>query len=313
MNNTRSDFLVYMQLLLAMLFFGLSFVFTSFALNSLRPISLVLLRLSVSVPTLVLLSRLRPIERIVGVLQRPTRSEMPLLLLIALFQPFGYFLAENTGLLYASPAVASIVIGTIPVATPIFAWLLIRERVRVPTVIGAILSFSGVVFLVLADAESTAANPIGVVLVFGAVLSAVGYSIVLRRLPGYFSAISVVFWQNLLGMLMFLPLFLVFDMGHFAQVLTRRGASGELVAAVMFLGIFPSTLSFIFLSRGIRTLGATRANVTANLVPVFASLFSVLVLGERIGAVTVLGMLIVISGVLLSQMTRLRRGALARW
>ena len=310
-----SDVSVYLQLLLAMLFFGLSFVFTSFSLRFLPPVTLIVARLLISTVMLLVFSRLSLVTRIVGELQRPARGNVRLFLLIALFQPFLYFLAENTGMLYASPAIASIVVGTIPVATPLFAWLLIREHIAATTVIGAILSFTGVLFLVLADAEATGADPLGVVLVSGAVIAAVGYSIALRMLPAHYSALTVVTWQNLFGLLFFLPVFFGLDFAGLAPRLSEiqgsvsGGAPSALVlaGALLFLGIFPSSLSFVFLSRGIRTLGATRANVMTNLVPVITALFSALVLGERITLATVAGMAIVISGVLLSQLTRLRR------
>jgi len=313
--NKASDASVYFQLLLAMFFFGLSFVFTSFSLRFLPPVTIIVVRLIISTMMLLAFSRLSMVTRIVGELQRPARGNVRLFLLIALFQPFLYFLAENTGMLYASPAIASIVVGTIPVATPLFAWLIIREHVEAATVFGAVLSFTGVLFLVLADAEETGADPLGVALLAGAVIAAVGYSIVLRMLPEHYSALTIVTWQNLFGLLFFLPVFFGVDFARLAPRLSEiegsvsGGAPSALVlaGALLFLGIFPSSLSFVFLSRGIRTLGATRANVMTNLVPVITALFSALVLGERITLATVAGMAIVISGVLLSQLTRLRR------
>lgn len=330
--SKQSDFVVYLQLLFAMLFFGLSFVFTSYSLQFLPPVTLIVVRLLISTLVLLLCSRLPAVTRVVGTLQHPARGHIRLFLAVAMFQPFLYFLAENTGLLYASPAIASIVVGTIPVATPLFAWIIIRERIEIPTIIGAFLSFAGVFFLVLADAEATGADPLGVLLVSAAVLAAVGYSIVLRTLPAHYTALTVVTWQNLFGLILFLPVFIVLDVTQLLPALGPARANGAggamstglaalaaysstellpLFGALVFLGVFPSSLSFIFLSRGIRTLGATRANVTTNLVPVFAALFSAVVLGEQITLATVAGMAIVISGVLLSQLTRLRRRALA--
>ena len=309
--KNRSDIPVYIQLLFAMLFFGLSFVFTSYALRALPPVTLIVVRLLISTLFLSLLSRIRAVKRIVGTLHRPAPGDRLRFVAIAFFQPFLYFLAENTGLLYASPAIASIVVGTIPVATPVFVWLILRERIDLATAFGAALSFAGVLFLVLADAEATGADPLGVLLVSGAVVAAVGYSIVLRTLPDHYSAITVVTWQNVYGLVLFLPFLLMVDGSNLQAIVSSVMAADTvppriLFGALAFLGIFPSTLSFIFLSRGIRVLGATRANVTTNLVPVFTALFSTIVLGERITIATLAGMAIVISGVLLSQLTRLR-------
>lgn len=309
--NNRNDLSVYIQLLFAMVFFGLSFVFTSYALRALPPVTLIVVRLCISTAFLSFLSRIRAVKRIVGTLHRPARGDRRKFIAIAFFQPFLYFLAENTGLLYASPATASIVVGTIPVATPVFVWLILRERIDLATVFGALLSFAGVLFLVLSDAEATGADPFGVLLVSGAVVAAVGYSIVLRTLPDHYSAVTVVTWQNVYGLVLFMPILFVVDGSNFEPIVSSVMAGESvppqlLVGALAFLGVFPSTFSFIFLSRGIRVLGATRANVTTNLVPVFTALFSAIVLGERITAATLAGMAIVISGVLLSQLTRLR-------
>lgn len=309
---------VYSQLVLAMLFFGLSFVFSALALQTLPPITLIVFRLIVSTAILFLFSRVPVVVRIVGSLQRPDRSDRRHFLMIAFFQPFLYFLAENTGLLYASPAAAAIVVGTIPVATPVFAHFLIRERIGTATVVGAILSFLGVLILVLSDAESGQSQPIGVLLVSGAVIAAVGYSVALRKLPDKYSAITVVTWQNVIGLLLLTPLFVLVDLPGLPTIGSLLFAGPDdhslypLIGAIVFLGVFPSTVSFVFLSRGIRILGATRANVTTNLVPVFAALFSVLVLGERVHVGTVTGMAVVICGVLLSQLSRLRTRALVR-
>ncbi len=309
---------VYLQLVLAMLFFGLSFVFSALALQTLPPITLIVLRLLVSTAILLLFSRISMVVRVVGAIQRPDRNHRLTFLIIAFFQPFLYFLAENTGLLYASPAAAAIVVGTIPVATPVFAHFVIRERIGKATVIGAILSFFGVLILVLSDAESGRSQPIGVLLVSGAVIAAVGYSIALRKLPEKYSAMTVVTWQNVIGLILFAPFLVFFDLPGLTAIGSRLFAGPsyepllELLGAVVFLGIFPSTVSFVFLSRGIRVLGATRANVTTNLVPVFAALFSIVVLGERVQIGTVAGMAVVICGVLLSQFSRLRARTLAR-
>ncbi|MCA1753575.1 MAG: DMT family transporter [Spirochaeta sp.] len=292
---------VYVQLLCAMMFFGLSFVFTSLALTELRPVSIIVVRLVISLAAMALLSRIPAVTRIVGGLQRPAGRDTRVFLLVALFQPFLYFLSENTGLMYAGPAVAAIIVATIPVVTPFFAFLVLREQITPLIIVSAFLSLAGVALIVYAGGEAGGAHPLGVLLIFGAVLAAVGYAIALRKMPSRYSSFTVVFWQNLIGLGLFLPVFLVLDVG----ATVAGGLPGRaVIGALVFLGLFPSTLSFIFLGRGIRVLGAVKANITTNTVPVFAALFSVLVLGEKLTPVMLLGMAIVIAGVLLSQLRR---------
>lgn len=294
--------LVYLQLLFAMLFFGLSFVFTAVSLQQLSPVTIIVFRLVVSILCLAAVGSVPRLRRITGRLAIPSRSDIPSFLLIALFQPFLYFLGENTGLLYTTPAAASVVIATIPVMTPVGVFFILRERVSWYTVLGAIVSLAGVGLLVRADLGAEGNDIRGIILVFLAVLAAVGYSISLRRLPKHYSSVTVVVWQNILGLLYFLPLFFLREPGSFPGF---SSVSSEVWGAILFLGIFPSTVSFVFLSRGIRILGAAKANITTNTVPVFAALFSILVLGQPVLLSTIVGMIVVLTGVLVSQISNL--------
>ena len=53
-----------------------------------------------------------------------------LFLLMALFEPFIYFLGESYGLLYVSSTVAAVIVATIPLISPLFAWYFFREKLN---------------------------------------------------------------------------------------------------------------------------------------------------------------------------------------
>jgi drug/metabolite transporter (DMT)-like permease len=99
---------------------------------------------------------------------------------------------------------------------------------------------------------------------------------------------------------MFLPLFVIFEAGSF----TGGPVPSEVWLHTAFLALFPSTLSYIFLSRGIRHIGATSANLFTNLIPISTALFSFFLLGESLTAAKILGIAIVITGVLVSEARR---------
>ena len=77
-------------------------------------------------------------------------------------------------------------------------------------------------------------------------------------------------------------------------------AGAPALAAVVFLGLFGTAVGFTWYADGVMRLGATRAGLYINLVPVFAVLQGALLLGERIGAASLAGGLLVIGGVLLA-------------
>jgi drug/metabolite transporter (DMT)-like permease len=234
----------------------------------------------------------------------PLLADLPPILLVTLFQPLLYFIAENIGLQYVSASIASIIIATIPVFTPVVARPVLGERLRPLTVVGLVLSLAGVAVIVLErrlEAQYTAG---GLVLVFVAVLAAVGYTIAVKRLPSRYRPLTIVKLQSLIG----LPIVLV--AGLVFEGVPRTLPDLDIVAHMLYLGIFPSSIAFVFLSTGIRAIGANRANVFVNLVPVFTALVAWVVLGEQFTVQKLVGMAVVIAGVLAAQRGQVAAGRL---
>jgi drug/metabolite transporter (DMT)-like permease len=296
MSRHQSLVLTYVLLVISMMFFGMSFISTKIALGRFGPVTIVLLRVLVSGVLLWLFQKTRLGKPPV----RVARSDLKWFLLVALFEPFLYFLSENFGLGMVSASVAAIIIGTIPVVTPVAAAFFLREPVRLRSLVGLMISFTGVLIVVLESRSSTENSPLGMALMGLAVLAAVGYTIAVRSLPARYGAVTIVRYQNLIGSLMFLPLFVIFEAGSF----TGGPVPNEVWLHTAFLALFPSTLSYIFLSRGIRHIGATSANLFTNLIPISTALFSFFLLGESLTAAKILGIAIVITGVLVSEARR---------
>lgn len=299
--------LTYAQLVLAMLFYGVSFVSTKIALAALGPVTILAVRLALSAAFLVVLDRVLPTTRRPGDLRAgeqplrwPLRSDAGAILLVTIFQPLLYFLAENIGLQFVSASIASILIATIPVFTPVFARPFLGERIRPLTIVGLGLSLVGVAAIVLERRMNAQFTPLGLVLIFVAVLAAVGYSIAVKQVSPRYRPLTIVKMQSLVGLPIILVLALVFE--GIPTVMPDPIVLGHL----LFLGIFPSSLAFVFLSTGIRAIGASRANVFVNLVPAFTAFVAWLLLDERFTAQKIAGMVIVVAGVLAAQLGQLR-------
>jgi drug/metabolite transporter (DMT)-like permease len=101
---------------------------------------------------------------------------------------------------------------------------------------------------------------------------------------------------------MFLPLFLFLELPR----LEVDAISTPSLLALLYLGVVGSGICFIFLSIGIRELGAARANIFANLVPVVAAIFSFLLLKESMPLLKVTGILVVIAGLFMTQISEIR-------
>ena len=75
--------------------------------------------------------------------------------------------------------------------------------------------------------------------------------------------------------------------------------SGQALLAFLYLGIFPSFLSFLLWNRSIRTFGPGRASLVYNTLPLFAVMLSEIFLGETLRAYQIVGGVVIIAGVVI--------------
>ncbi len=99
---------VYVFAILSMIFWGMSFVWTSIVLKYYQPITTIFLRLLLS--TLIMYTILKAMGR----LQKIRREDWGMLFLMSVFNPFLYFLGENFGINLTSPTISAVIIGLIP-------------------------------------------------------------------------------------------------------------------------------------------------------------------------------------------------------
>jgi len=210
-------------------------------------------------------------------------------------------MGESFGMLYVSPTLASIIISTIPLITPIFAWMLLREQVNIYEIIGLIVSFVGVSVLVIENLQLDG-RPIGILLMFVAVLGGTFYGITLKKLTGSYSALTITKYQTYIGLLLFMPFFYFHD---YRQFIHTSFAWSD-YKYIFLLGILPSSISFTLLAMAVRRLGIVRANIFSYLIPVFTALMAFYVAIEPFSTVKIVGMGIVVAGLCLSQVNKLR-------
>jgi drug/metabolite transporter (DMT)-like permease len=135
---------------------------------------------------------------------------------------------------------------------------------------------------------------------FLAVFSAVGYTLMVRKLVGRYNPYSLVTYQNVIGVVLFIPLVAVFEHGSLIQV----DITGRALVSLFCLAIFGSTLAFILYNYSIKKLGASKANIFTNIIPVLTAVFSYYILNEEMTFRKVTGIAVVLAGLLLSQLKK---------
>lgn len=278
----------------AMIFWALSFVWYKIANEAYRPLTIVYFRVIISAILLSLfLFSTRRFEKI-------RKEDRKYFLLLAFLEPFLYFLGESFGLTYVTSTTGSVLIATIPLFAAIGGWIFFHEKLKLINYFGIIISVTGVMIFVLNRDGTISFDPRGLALLSLAVLSAVGYSLVLRKLTENYNPVFIVNIQNVIGAVFFLPLFLMFEMKHMIDLPINTRS----LTAIIELAIFASCGAFILFGFAVKKLGVTKANVFTNLIPILTALFAFFMIGEVLSLQKAAGMIIVITGLFLSQIKR---------
>lgn len=280
-----------------MILWGTSFVWSKIALEYYNAITVIFFRLIISVVFLF------PVLLIARKFILPKRKHIHLFLLLAMFEPFLYFLGETSGLAYVDPSMASVIISVIPLFTPIVAYYFLQEKISVLNLIGIVISITGIAVLVLGKDMSLEVPLKGLLLLSLAIVAANGYSVMIKKIPDEYSVLTVIFWQNVIGMLYLLPIMLITS----GKEILATGFVSRGFWAMAELGIFASTLAFLFYMYGLKFMPITKVNVFTNVIPIFTIIISYLFLGEQIDTKKIIGIAIVISGVFLSQLGKTRK------
>jgi len=286
---------IYAQVILANLFWGFSFVWTDIALKAgVKPITLVSMRMIIATVLLGVWAKST------GNLQKVQFKHLKYFLGLALCEPFLYFLCETYGQTMVSPTVTSVIVATIPLFTPIVGFFILKEQIGLSTIIGIVVSMIGVLAVVFSGDNDISGQFTGAVLVFGAVVTALGYAVFVKYLIHRYNATTLVFYQNFIGLIYFIPCFFVIDFSHLGEMRFTFNA----VASIVQLSVFASVIAFIFYSRSVKVLGVTKAGVFCYMIPVLTALFAFFMVGERLSIIQWFGMAIVIFGLFVSQLVR---------
>lgn len=293
-SDRKNILLAHLLLLAASILWGCSYIFIKeLILCEPNMTTFVLVMLRLAVATLFafpLLFFARKLERI-------ARRDVPLFLLIAFGEPFLYSIFETSGISRITGSLASIITATIPLFLPFGMALVYHERIRWSTIAGIVVSFFGLAIMLFDGNMQLVVDPVGLLFLFGSVLVAVLYTLVLVKLVYRYEPVTITVYQNLFALLYFIPLVLMFN----RDSLVSLSYSPKMLSLVAFLGLLCSTLAYVFFNRGVRHLGATVSTVYTNLIPVSSLILAMMLGQESFEWVRIIGVAIVIVGLFVAQ------------
>jgi drug/metabolite transporter (DMT)-like permease len=293
---TSKKFINYLSLFVAMFFWGGSFVLTKHLLADFHPITVIFARLVVSSFLFVIIG--------LSIYKKDffiSKKHILLFSALAFFEPVVYFLFETYSLQFTDPSIVSVIIATIPLFVAFVAVYFLKESFTKFNFMGVILSVLGIVVMLFPSFSDTSVSLLGVLLAFGAVLSTIGYNYFLKRIPHSYSPLLVITWQNLFGLLVFTPLFLLINSTE--SISNQWFALSDIknLMALLLLAVFCSSIAFILYIKGVRFIGVAKANTFTNLIPVITAFISFFLFNEVVTWNKIVGILVVLTGIFLVQ------------
>ncbi|HEX7002810.1 MAG TPA: DMT family transporter [Trueperaceae bacterium] len=220
-----------------------------------------------------------------------------------------YHVTLNAGELRVSAGATSLIIGAAPAITALLARFFLDDRLPLLGWIGSLISFAGIVLIVLGDSAAVGFDPYALFVVAAAFAAAI-YFVWQKPFFGRYSAPEVTAfatWGGTLPMLAFLP-----------GLAADAGDAGAALLAAAYLGVFPSAIAYSLLAFALSRTPVTVVSVYLYAVPVLALLFSWVLLGEVPALLTLVGGAIAIGGIVLvnlvkaggARRARLRKGSM---
>jgi drug/metabolite transporter (DMT)-like permease len=210
-----------------------------------------------------------------------------------------YFLAENTALKFTQACNVSILISITPLLTAVASSFFYKsERINKSLLFGAVVALIGVTCVVLNGRFVLKLNPLGDILTITASLMWVVYGLILKKLQiqGY-SSIFITRKVFFYGIITILPVFLMTGASIDFSVLSDFTVLGNLC----FLGIVASFLCYLSWNYVVNKIGVVTVTNYLYIQPFATFIVSAIVLHERITPIAILGGVLILAGVYLSQ------------
>ncbi len=236
---------------------------------------------SVALAVYALITRMRP----------PDRRDIPVIALAGFLGITVYHLALNYGERTVSSGAAALIISASPIFTTLLSSRFLGERITRRGWTGIIISFAGVALISLGEGGGGGLNPDALLILVAAVATSL-YFIVskppLRRYSGL-EFTSYAIWAGTIPMLVFLP----------GLIETLPTAEPTATMAVVYLGVFPGAIAYVLWAHALSRMPASSLSSFLYAQPVNAALIAWIWLGEIPAALTIIGGIIALVGVML--------------
>ena len=274
---------IYVLMIMLVAFWGLDYAVAKDALIAFDTLSLIFFKYIFAL-VFVLAIRLKTEK---GPLFR--KKDILLFIVCGIFGDILYFYCEYTAMSYMPVSLISIVVAFVPIVSIAIEAVVYKRKTSLKIIVGVLISIVGVVLIVGVDWDILLRGRlIGYLLAFACVFSWNIYNFVTAALHERYTTVTLTLNQLVCTSIMLAPYVI-------ANVSKLPAVTPVLAAEIIYLGLLSGGIGFMIQVRALLVLGPTTSALFANFLPVTATFFGWLMLGELIGPVQLAGGAIVIA------------------
>ena len=281
--------IIYIKLILTMATWGGTFVAGRIIAQTLSPFTAGFGRFAIASVFLWFLISYRKDK-----LPRLNYRQALLVICLGLSGVLTYNLFFFLGLKDISASRAGLIIALNPICITVASRIFFQEKLSYLKVIGIVISLFGAILIITeGNINSLTIGGIGrgELSILGCVASWVVYSLVGKLAMQELSALATTTYAIWIGTVLLLPFAIVEQNNAFPKIDLPMGLG------LAYLGILATVVAFNWYYEGIKEIGAAKAAIFINLVPMFAIIFGTIFLKESLSAIAFFGGGLVVLGV----------------
>ncbi|HEK6635456.1 TPA: DMT family transporter [Staphylococcus aureus] len=284
MNKLRDT--TFLSYLFTIILWGSAFPMIKIALNNFSAESLSAFRLILA--TIILLPFV-----IIKKLPTPELRDIPVIFILGFCGFVIYHTALNFGETLISAGISGILVSTTPIFSSALAYIFLKEHFSKWNWLSSLVAFIGISIISISKDDYTTINVLGVFIILLASFSESLYFTFQKKYIEKYGFIAFTLYTIMASspfMLIFIP-----------EIINDiHGATFTSIVSVLYLAIFPTIIPYVLLAYIVKSVGVSDATMSLYLTPIVSLLLSYLLLDELPTTLAIIGGIITLLGVSLS-------------
>ncbi|MFZ8357889.1 DMT family transporter [Staphylococcus aureus] len=276
----------FLSYLFTIILWGSAFPMIKIALNDFSAESLSAFRLILA--TIILLPFV-----IIKKLPTPELRDIPVIFILGFCGFVIYHTALNFGETLISAGISGILVSTTPIFSSALAYIFLKEHFSKWNWLSSLVAFIGISIISISKDDYTTINVLGVLIILLASFSESLYFTFQKKYIEKYGFIAFTLYTIMASspfMLIFIP-----------EIINDiHGATFTSIVSVLYLAIFPTIIPYVLLAYIVKSVGVSDATMSLYLTPIVSLLLSYLFLDELPTTLAIIGGIITLLGVSLS-------------